>query len=52
MATKKQRGRPAKPMIQQIDATPEEIAQAVLSVPFDEIKPILEQIEREEKSSE
>ncbi len=47
MANKKPRGRPAQPMIQQIDASPEEIAEAVLSVPFKEIKPLLDKLEKE-----
>ena len=42
MAKKKPRGRPA----QQIDASPEEIAEAVLSVPFKEIKPLLDESEK------
>jgi hypothetical protein len=31
---KKQRGRPPKPMPERIDATPEEIAEKVLSMPM------------------
>ena len=33
--TKKQRGRPAKPAPEPIDATPEELAEAFLKVPPD-----------------
>ena len=37
MAIKKPKGRPARPMPPPIDASPETIAEVVLSVPYKEI---------------
>ena len=45
MTKGKPRGRPARPMPQPIDASPEEIAEAVLQVPYKEIKALLEKAE-------
>ena len=43
MAEGKPRGRPARPMPTKIDASPEQIAEVVLQVPYKEIAPRLEQ---------
>ena len=43
MATKQPRGRPARPMPPKIDASPEEIAEVVLGVPYKEVVALLEQ---------
>jgi hypothetical protein len=41
MAEGKPRGRPARPMPPKIDASPEQIAEVVLQVPYKEIAPLL-----------
>ena len=46
MTKGKPRGRPARPMPQPIDASPEEIAEVVLSVPYKEIVALMEQEEK------
>ena len=51
MAIKQPRGRPACPMPPKIDASPEEIAEVVLQVPYKEIVAILEQAEERQGTS-
>ena len=49
MAEGKPRGRPARPMPPPIDASPEEIAEVVLGVPYREIVALVEQEEKQER---
>ncbi len=48
MAEGKPKGRPARPMPPKIDASPEEIAEVVLGVPYREIEALLEQEKRQD----
>jgi hypothetical protein len=50
MAVKKPKGRPSRAMPPPIDASPEEIAEVVLGVPYKEIAPYLEQSEKNQQS--
>ena len=49
MAEGKPKGRPAQPMPPKIDASPEEIAEAVLSVPYREVVALVEEQEKQER---
>ena len=46
MAVKKPKGRPSRAMPPPIDASPEEIAEVVLQVPYKEIVALVEQEEK------
>lgn len=52
MASRKPLGRPAQPMPPRIDASPEEIAEVVLGVPYKEIAPYLEQVKKQDSGRE